>query len=112
MRKRLCQPYRTGRSTALFLSIAVALIVFNLRAAHAAGNPEPGLAVTFTALAGDKARATDVIVLPNVRLYVPTGNPPTPFLPAGKNFAEWTGVFLSGICDKYTFHAVILRRLK
>src|SRR5437879_3382253 len=112
MRKRFCQPYRNRLRTALLLSNAVAWGVFNLRTTHAAGNPEPGLAVTFTALDGDKARANDVIVLPNVRLFVPAGRAPTPFLPAGKFSSEWTGFVSSEIRDNYTFQAELNGTLK
>ena len=89
MRKRVCQSDQNGLKTTLFFSVAVASGVFNLPTAHAAGKPEPGLAVAFSALAGDTVKATDVTVLPNVWLYVPDGRAPTPFLPAGKFFAEW-----------------------
>ena len=47
---------------------------------------EPGLAVTYTVGA-----ASDTVGAPNAWLYVPAGQPPTPFLPAGKFTATLTG---------------------
>src|SRR5207245_525138 len=108
---RLCQPHQNGLRTALFLSVAVASGVFNFPTAHAA-EPEPGLSVAFTALAGDKVSASDVTVLSNVWLYVPAGKPPTPFLPAGKFSAEWAGFVSSEIRDNYTFQAELNGGLK
>src|ERR1700757_3752688 len=105
MRKRLCQRHQNGLRIALFLFLTVAWGVFKLRGAHAAGNPEPGLAVTFTALDGDQTKAPDITVLPDVRLYVPAGNPPTAVLLAGKFSAEWAGSVSSEIRDNYTFQA-------
>src|SRR5439155_20630003 len=109
MRKRLCQPHQKGRRTALFLALAVASVVFNLPAAHAADKPEPGLAVRLTALGDDHVHAT---VLANVWLYVSAGKPPTPFLSAGKFLAEWTGLISSEIRDNYTFQAELTGNLK
>src|SRR5438477_8361043 len=54
----------------------------------AAEKPEPGFTVTFAALDGKKATATDVTVSPNVWLYVPAGQPPTPFLSGGRFSAD------------------------
>src|SRR5207249_6840384 len=96
MCKRLCQSDQNGLKTTLFLSVAVASVVFNLPTAHAADKPEPGLAVRFTALGDDHVDAT---VLANVWLYVSAGKPPTPFLSAGKFSAEWTGFISSEIRD-------------
>ena len=112
MRKRLCQTHQNSRGSAHFLAAAIALGAFNLRAAQAADKPEPGLAVRFTALAGDKDTRTDVAVLPNVWLYVPAAKSPTPFLPAGKFSAEWTGFVSSEIRDNYAFQAELIGTLK
>ena len=112
MRKRLCQPHQNGLRTALFLSVAVASGAFNLPTAHAADKSEPGLAVRFTALGDGQAKAVDTTVLANVWLYVSAGKPPTPFLPAGKFSAEWTGFISSEIRDNYTFQAELTGNLK
>src|SRR5438093_10132417 len=63
----------------------------------AAEQGKPGLLITFTATDGDKAGANDTVVSPNVSLYVPAGNPPTPFLCGGKFSADWTGFVFSEI---------------
>ncbi|MEN9574157.1 MAG: hypothetical protein RL514_2012 [Verrucomicrobiota bacterium] len=47
---------------------------------------EPGLALTYAVGA-----ASDTVGAPNAWLYVPAGQPPTPFLPAGKFTATFTG---------------------
>ncbi len=47
---------------------------------------EPGLAVTYTV-----GTASDTVGAPNVWLYLPAGQPPTPFLSAGPFTATWTG---------------------
>jgi cbb3-type cytochrome oxidase cytochrome c subunit len=78
----------------------------------AAEKPEPGLAVTFTALDGNKATATDVTVSPNVWLYVPAGKPATPFLSGERFSADWTGFVSSEIRENYTFQAELSGELK
>src|SRR6266498_3616620 len=65
----------------------------------------PRLSVLFTTMGGDKAPATDVVVLPNASLYVVEGNPPTPFLPGGNFSATWIGLISSELRDNYTFRA-------
>ncbi|NDD38847.1 MAG: hypothetical protein EB082_10640, partial [Verrucomicrobia bacterium] len=45
---------------------------------------EPGLVVTYTV-----GTASDTVAAPNVWLYVPAGQPPTPFLGTGKFTAVW-----------------------
>src|SRR5258705_12133057 len=71
-----------------------------------AGKLEPGLVVIFAAL-DDNARATDLTVTPNVCLYVEAGKAPTPFLPAGKFTAVWTGFVAVEIRSDFTFSAVL-----
>src|SRR5690242_10770016 len=85
---------------------------FGAAGAVAADQLEPGLTVTFVALNGDKADATDTTVLPNAWLYVPAGKSPTPFLPAGRFSAEWSGYIASEIRDNYTFQAELNGALK
>lgn len=66
---------------------------------------EPGVAVTFTARDGATPAVTDVVVLPHAALYVPAGQSPTPFLPAGKFDAEWSGFISVELRDNFTFQA-------
>src|SRR5262245_34753785 len=65
----------------------------------------PGFSVTFSALEGDQA--TDTTVLPNVWLYTAAGKPPTPFLPAGRFRATWSGFISSDLRDNYMFRAAL-----
>jgi len=85
------------------------LVSSNTRAAE---KPEPGLAVTFIAYDGNKAKTTDVTVSPNVWLYVPAGRPPTPFLSGERFSADWTGFVSSEIREIYTFQAELSGELK
>lgn len=64
---------------------------------------EPGLSVTYTVL--DSGKATDVVVAPNVWLYVPQGKPATPFLTEGKFEAVWNGSLNVEKRGSYTFQA-------
>jgi mono/diheme cytochrome c family protein len=69
--------------------------------------PVPGLAVTYTV--GDKS---DVVGVPNVWLYLSAGEPPTPFLPAGKFSAVWVGIINADLRGDYTFRAELNGSLK
>ncbi len=77
------------------------------RAQAPAGKPEPGLVVTYSA--GDK---TDTAVAPNVWLFVPSGQPATPFLSAGKFTAAWTGSILADLRGDFLFRAELNGALK
>ena len=59
---------------------------------------EPGLALTYTVGA-----ASDTTAAPNVWLYVPAGQPPTPFLSAGKFTATFTGFISVDLRGDYLF---------
>jgi len=68
-----------------------------------------GLAVIFTANDG---KLSDAAVLPNVWLYVAKGQSPTPFLPAGKFSAVWSGMLELELRSDYTFQADLNGELK
>src|SRR5436190_1062262 len=68
-----------------------------------------GLAVIFTANDG---KLSDAAVLPNVWLYVAKGQSPTPFLPAGKFSAVWSGMLELELRSDYTFQADLKGELK
>ena len=72
------------------------LILSGLRAAE----PQPGLAVTFTAGGKSDVRSDRLLAL-----YVPAGQAPTPFLPAGPFVAKWEGRILSPVRGTFTFAA-------
>ncbi|MBI3877231.1 MAG: c-type cytochrome, partial [Verrucomicrobia bacterium] len=69
--------------------------------------PAPGLVVTYTV--GDR---TDIAATPNVWLYLPAGEPPTPFLPAGNFTAKWDGFIVADLRGDYVFRAELNGSLK
>lgn len=69
----------------------------------------PGLMVTFTREQGNE---TDTTTNANVGLYVPAGNPPTPFLAGGKFAVTWEGFVSVDLRDSYTFQAELNGSLK
>lgn len=72
---------------------------------------EPGLAMTWAGADG-KAQPVDVVVVPNVWLYVPSGKSPSPFLPAGKFTATWSGQLSVELRSDYAFQAELNGELK
>ena len=83
----------------IFRSLFVAAFL----AASARAQPvktEPGLALTYTVGA-----ASDNVSAPNAWLYVPAGQPPTPFLSAGKFTATFTGFISVDLRGDYLFKA-------
>ena len=101
--RNVVRPLRVRIRTGLVLLLSSAVASFGQ-------NTEPGLAVTFSA--ADSGQAADVMVLPNVALYVVAGQPPTPFLPGGKFSAEWNGFIVVDLRDNYTFQAELNGSLK
>ncbi|NBV55098.1 MAG: hypothetical protein EBR70_00645 [Verrucomicrobia bacterium] len=65
-----------------------------------AAEPQAGLAVTFTAGGKSDVRSDRLLAL-----YVPAGQAPTPFLPAGPFVAKWEGRILSPVRGTFTFAA-------
>lgn len=61
---------------------------------------EPGLALTFASGA-----ASDTVSAPNVWLYVPAGQPPTPFLTAGPFAATFNGFITVDLRGDFLFKA-------
>ena len=100
-------------------SVSLAKMLVGLIGLAAAGDlpaaePAPAipagrLSATFTAAEG---KATDTAVLPNVWLYVPAGQPPTPFLPGGKFTAVWNGALASDLRSDWLFRAELNGTLK
>src|SRR5882762_5629846 len=81
---------RAWRLLVAFGSVAACVSGFAQDSATpvSAAQVEPGLIVTCTSVA---VKAADAWIAPNVRLYVPAGKPPTPFMPGGGFTAEWDG---------------------
>ena len=88
-------PCRLVRLLAAFAWVA-AVGAVGLLAEDKAG----GLVITFV-----NGAARDVAVRENVQLFVPQGEAPTPFLPAGPFTATWTGFLTSELRAEYVFHA-------
>jgi len=109
MRQRTCQTC-PGFEAAFCFLLAWVLTLFTPCQTRGANQLEPGLAVTFTTT--EHNGTIDVAVLPSVQLYVPAGEPPTPFLPGGKFAAHWVGFISSEIRDNYTFQAELHGELK
>ncbi len=69
------------------------------------GDGAQGLQVTFTTLAKDWTGGPDARSVRLASLYVPTGEPPTPFLPSGPFRAKWEGNVVLELGGLYTFSA-------
>jgi mono/diheme cytochrome c family protein len=76
------------------------LLALLLLAGLQAAEPQAGLAVTFTAGGKSDVRSDRLLAL-----YVPAGQAPTPFLPAGPFVAKWEGRILSPVRGTFTFAA-------
>ncbi len=72
-----------------------------------AQKPVPGLSVTYST--GEKSA---VATAQNVRLFVPEGQTPTPFLPSGKFTAVWNGFISADLRGDYSFQAELNGALK
>ena len=92
--------------------ILVAVLSFLLAARASSQTPpasQPGLALTFTAAEGKTAVIGSVS---QVALYVEAGQPPTPFLPAGRFTAVWEGALNAELRSEYFFGAELSGELK
>ncbi len=95
--------------SSLGLLTALALLN-NPTRVDAEAKTDAGLKVTFTLSEG--GAATDVDTTPNAWLYVPAGQPATPFLKSGKFSATWEGSINVDLRDSYTFSAELNGALK
>lgn len=66
-----------------------------------AAEPVAGLIRTITA-----GGVTDVSTTPNVWLFVPAGQPATPFVPAGPFTVRWEGAISADLRGDFTFHVL------
>ena len=73
----------------------------------ASAEPIPGLASVLRSGPASDHRSADIIAL-----YVPAGQPATPFLPAGPVSATWSGDLTVDLRGDYTFHAAFSGKLK
>ena len=78
---------------------------FSQWALASAQNPglESGLKVTFQSLTSSSGPSNDVVVLPNVALYLAPDQSPTPFLPPGQFSVTWDGFLSSELRGEYRF---------
>ena len=90
----------------LCLTLGWAVVVPVLPGA-AAEDPSQGLVQTVTS-----GGVTDLSVTPNVWLFVPAGQPATPFVPAGPFTAKWEGSVSADLRGDFTFHALVRGALK
>ena len=88
--------------------LAVGMILWGMLAQGlGAAEPSTGLVRTLTA-----GGVTDVSVTPNVWLFVPAGQPATPFVPAGPFTARWEGAISADLRGDFTFQALSQGALK
>jgi hypothetical protein len=94
---------RTWRPLLSLLRVTAVLLFIFLLAIITHGRPAStnGFAVTFASV----GKASDVMVLPNLWLYVEAGKPATPFLPAGSFTAVFEGNIAGELRANYYFKA-------
>ena len=88
--------------------LAVGMILLGMLA-QGLGAAEPSMGLVRTLTAGG---VTDVSVTPNVWLFVPAGQPATPFVPAGPFTARWEGAISADLRGDFTFQALSQGALK
>jgi mono/diheme cytochrome c family protein len=89
------------------LGLLLCALVFSGQAQEPA-KANSGLAVAFSTDGG----VSDLAVLPNAWLFVGKGESPTPFLPAGKFTAVWSGMLDLELRSEYSFQADLNGDLK
>ncbi|HAB19673.1 MAG TPA: c-type cytochrome [Verrucomicrobiota bacterium] len=93
--------------SSLVRSAFAAGMVFLTTSAAAIEDPAQGLVRTLIANG-----VTDVSVAPNVWLYVPQGQPATPFVPPGPFTAQWQGWVSADLRSDFTFQAAFSGQVK
>jgi len=94
--------------TLLYRFLAVVAAMWTLLSGlHAAEDPDQGLIRTVTS-----GGVTDVSVAPNVWIYVPAGEPATPFVPPGAFTATWEGLVSADLRGDFTLHAAVRGAVK
>jgi cytochrome c553 len=95
----------SGTAVAALLLVSFTLALGASTTAHADEKSSPGLTLRIEPLGGSGAGAADVRDARLVALYVPAGSAPSPFLPAGRFRATWTGSLNLKIRERYGFAA-------
>lgn len=91
-----------GAVRTLRLTLIAIAVVFSSFVVTSLAADTNGFAVKFISADG---KVTDVIVLPNLSLYVESGKPATPFLPPGKFTAVFEGNINGDLRSEYFFKA-------
>ncbi len=100
-----------GLSGSLFLSLAVFQLVAAALPGRAA-EARPGLTLSVSANGAGPGGDADILVSPRVELFVPAGQPVTPFVSAGKIQAVWTGAIVMDLRSEYAFQAELNGQVK
>ncbi len=87
--------------------LASGLLMFALCQSAIAAGTEPGLMAAYSLITEQRPRPTCVSGESNVRLYVPEGDSPTPFLPAGRFEATWNGFVSVELRSEFSFQAEV-----
>lgn len=94
--------------TFLYRLLAIVAAMWTLRSeVQAADEPGQGLVRTITS-----GGVSDISVAPNVWLYVPGGQPATPFVPPGAFTATWEGLVSADLRGDFTLHAAVRGSVK
>ncbi len=91
------------------LDVLATGVILWVGATQGLGAVEPSTGLIRTITAGG---VTDVSVTPNVWLFVPAGQPASPFVPAGPFTARWEGAISADLRGDFTFQAVAQGSLK
>jgi len=86
-------------------TFVLTLLLLCVSASGASGDTGPGLVLTIESLAGAKPGIPDARISRLVALYVPQGEPPSDFTPAGPFRATFEGDVNLRLRDTYTFFA-------
>ena len=108
------RPHPSSRAAprlAVEISVLGLLLWAGVERMAAADKPEPGLAVTFSAL-GEPASGSDADVFPTLALFVAAGTSPTPFVPGGKFRAVWEGTIAADLRGTFFFQAELNGHLR
>lgn len=97
-----------------FLGMLCGISVFAQNRSEPKTKTAQGLQATFYTGSGESMARTpsDIAVLPNVALYIPSKSPPTPFLPGGPFTLIWSGFVSLDLRSEYSFQAELNGSLK
>ena len=88
------------------------LAPFPIRAEEKVVDPHAGLILNLSVPGGGAGRMADAVLVPNVKLFVPSGKPATPFVSPGQFEAVWSGVISLELRSDYAFQAELNGKMK